>query len=273
MNKQMANNWIFRVEDWYIPIFFMDSYVENEELNTNEDVVQLFWSLLYRTLLARESFDNKKNIDEKEIKKEYKELLEDTYIKTALDEKKVGEAELKFFLKTENLYEQAMGEIEEIVKKDIKENPGLIKKLYEENNNLTLTNAREIYEFTQKEESEINKEIYALNELKEIGDVSYLGVFSEEELKKLEEYDQYDIMEKKEGSLILIKEEGNKKLFYYIHKIHSEHKREFTQVKEEFEDFVYEYTLDETLEEICQQLMEKYDIEYNEDYLNNILRG
>ncbi len=268
-------NWAFKVQDWVFNSFFIKLYIKNEEIEQQEDKMQLIWSFLYKTLLARQAFEDEMYVDYDQLEEEVNKLLEEENIGHALDSEHISSEDLRMFLTIEYLHEKEMSRIEEIVKKDVGANPKLVEQLYHENNNLNILNAREIKEvFINKPDFVFDSEkIYTEEELGKISSMKPLDYFSEDEIKRLEEHSSYKILDKKAGNLIeIFPPDSEEKLYYYIKAIHSEHKKDFASVKEEFEDFIYEYTLEETIEEICQKLMDKFDIEYNETFLDYYLK-
>lgn len=272
---KQESNFLFSVEEWSLKPFFLDIYVKEEAKRSEEEKLEMFWALLNKVLLARASSEEGIKADKKKVDDNLKVLSQVKRIKDALKREEIEEEDLLFFLRLENLAESFEQKLKTQVLAEISENPEYLRELYEKQGHLVIKDAREIYEVWVKDKDfnwQENK-LYTQDELPTMSRINKLGIFSEADLGNLDPGKEYDFVRRKEGELVPVDEEGEERLFYFFRYIHPEFRQEFESVKDDFKLFMLDYLLEDTLEEIYGQLLDKYEVEFNEEYLKKIFKG
>lgn len=266
---------VFWVEDWPIRSFFFESYIHVQGLQTIQEKTELLWGMIHKTMIARESLEKKIELDKLAFQTKLTELLDEAYIQKALADEIVNQEDIEFFLTVEGLSENFLNVLKEAVKKEIKSNPERMEKIYSQQENIEIKNAHEIMEVFVKDTFDYHPEItYNEADLLSAGArIQKLGIYSEDEIKKTFLPEEIPVLGKKEGDLILVSQSVNEKIYYWIKKIHPKFRKEYSEVKEDFEDFMFDYLLKENLQDFYDKLMDKYKIKYNEEYLNKLLKG
>ena len=61
-------------------------------------------------------------------------------------------------------------------------------------------------------------------------------------------------------------------IYFWIEDIIPEMKKNFDEIKEDFENFVLSYLAEESLSDLCNQLLDSYQIQYNEAFFENFIQ-
>lgn len=268
-------NFLFSVEEWLLKPFFLDIYVKEEAKRSQEEKLEMFWALLNKVLLARASSEEGIKADKKKVDENLRILMQAKRIKDALHKGEIEEEDLLLFLRLENLAEAFEEKLKSQVLSQIEEKPEYLKELYEKQGHLVIKDAREIYEVWVKDKdfSWQENKLYTQEELPVVSRISKLGIFSEADLVNLDPGKEYDFVRRKEGELVPVDKEGEERLYYFFRYIHPEFRQDFESVKDDFKLFMLDYLLEDTLEEIYAQLLDKYNVEFNEEYLKKIFKG
>lgn len=272
MSNFLERTPVLWVEDWPLLSFFFQTYVEKDELDNPNSKMELLWVFIQKMLLAKEAEEKGIFIENDILSKEYEKLLAEPYFHEALSDDMILEEDLLFFVKVEYLYNSFLNELKKEYENDIKKNPKILKDLYEKNEDLMLKNAYELLEVWSIDELDCSKDNYSETDFIEEGArVLPMGILSENEILNLFPEEKYPILGKKPGSLIEIDLSGEEKLYYYIKDFYETYKKDYEDVKDEFENFIFSYVMEDTIEELNQKLMDKYEIKYNEEQLNKLL--
>jgi hypothetical protein len=271
--KLQGNTPLIWVDDWPLKYFFFRNYMKDLEAETYDQKMEVLWLLVKKMLIAKQAMKEGITVPEETVVQELNELKESEGVQKVLEKQELQVEDIKFFLTVDHLYHLFLENIKKLVQEDLKKNPETVREIYEKNKDLVMKNVYHLDEIQITDKPSLDTEkIYTLAELKELGaSLNHLGIFPEKQLNNIYPQAEYPLIGKKEGSLILIDRMDKKEIYYYIRKFDPEYKKSFEEAKEDFEDFIFNYMMEEALEELYQDLMDQYEIKYNEESLEEVL--
>lgn len=260
------------VENWPLKEFFLNRYLSDAQAQSREEKMEVVWALTQKMLLAREALANHFQADEHQIQQELENLMKKKEIKENLRGKNLTPADLELFLKVEALSKLFTAQVEKQVQDYLNQHPAMIQDFYEKNKP-AIPNAHRLAQVSFKSPMAVEGKQFSEDEVINLGGtILDLGVFSEEEIARHYPQDEYPILGKPAGSLIEAALAEQDAIYYWIREIVPELVKDFKEIKQDFENFVLSYMIEETLSDLYNELMDRYEIRYNENFFDQLMQ-
>ncbi|HCL57071.1 MAG TPA: hypothetical protein DHW82_08710 [Spirochaetia bacterium] len=262
------------VSEWPLRTFFLFHYIDDLNLKSSEERMEIVWAIVNKMLLAKDAEVNHFLVSEEMILKEVEELKKQVEVKLALQTEKLEEEDLFLFVKIDLLSQLFINQIKEKIREDLKGRENEIRDYYEKANDFILKDAYllEAFSIGKDKENLLSESFFDKEKLLKEGiQFKKIGYFDEKmlEVKFPENYKK--ILGNSEKKIILIREDNDIKHFIYLSGHYEEVKKDYEEVEEDLKNFFFEHSLENILEGIYENLLEKYPIEYNEDFFNHFL--